>query len=296
MSDIEEHMKHRNDRYYTNTQKSSFLNDLKGLTVIEVCITELCTRKCGFCPRADKTVYPNRKLFMSLETITSLGNECAINKYRGDFHFSGFGESLTHPHFFELIQTLRSILPNNHFALTTNGDLLSKDVCRKIYNSGINHIILSCYDGAEAYDNLEKMLNDVSPNYEIRKLWINPEETLEQMVDRNKFNNRSGAVSTVTFEKDLENNKNNSCYLPFYKLVFDYNGDALLCCNDWFRKHKGFGNIHHNTLQSIWYSDEFKKVRDNLKAGKRDGPACTNCSIKGNLVGKESVQAHERNI
>ena len=287
-------MRARNDRYYTNIENANGSARLTGLTVIEVCITELCTRRCGFCPRSDKNVYPNKKLFMSLETISKLGEECIINNYQGDFHFSGFGESLTHPDFFELIKTLRKNLPTNHFALTTNGDLLTNEVCKKIYESGINYIILSCYDGLDAYKKFEEMLKSYTPNYEIRELWINPDETLEEMAKRNSFNNRSGAVTNIDYQNSLEEHKNRPCYLPFYKLVFDYNGDALLCCNDWLRRHKGFGNLHTQSLQDIWYSSEFKTVRTQLKEGLRLGPACVNCNIKGTLIGKESVQAHEQ--
>lgn len=290
MSNIEEHMRGRNDRYYKNTQTNSFKNTLKGLTVIEVCITELCTRKCGFCPRADKNVYPNQKLFMSLETITNIGKECVINSYEGDFHFSGFGESLTHPQFFELVKTLKSYLPNNHFALTTNGDMLTEKVRDNIYKSGIDHIIVSCYDGVNEYEKFNLLLSESNKSYEIRKLWLEPNETIDSLAKRNNFNNRSGAVTTIDYQNSLEEYKTNPCYLPFYKLVIDYNGDALLCCNDWFRRHKGFGNINNTSLNQIWFSDEFNTVRNSLKEGKRTGPSCSTCSIQGNLVGIESVK------
>lgn len=292
MSNIEDHMRGRNDRYYINSQKESFKNNLVGLSVVEVCVTELCTRRCGFCPRADKNVYPNQRLFMSSETITNLGNECKINSYEGDFHFSGFGESLTHPNFFELVKTLKNILPDNHFALTTNGDLLTEEVCHKIYKSGINHIIISCYDGVEHYNKFEQLLTPLNQSFEIRKLWLNPEETLASLAKRNNFNNRSGAVSNIDYKESLEAYKNNPCYLPFYKLVIDYNGEALLCCNDWFRRHKGFGNINTNSLKEIWFSAEFDKVRRDLKRGNRIGPSCSTCSIQGDLIGSESAILH----
>ena len=296
MSNIEEHLLARNSRYYQNTKSSSFLNELKGLSVIEMCITELCTRTCGFCPRGDSNIYPNQKLFMSLDTAKKIGMECKANNYQGDFHFSGFGESLTHKQFFPLIKLLKDILPNNYFALTTNGDLLKEHTAKLAYDSGINHIIVSCYDGQEYYDKFDLMLRKVGGSYDIRKLWITPGETLEEMTKRNEFNNRSGAVSSIDFDENKKTFKTNPCYLPFYKLVFDYNGEALLCCNDWFRRHKGFGNINTHSLQEIWYCEEFNTVRENLKRGVRAGPACSNCSIRGDIVGKESVAAHEQRL
>jgi radical SAM protein with 4Fe4S-binding SPASM domain len=290
MSNIQEHLMSRNERYNLNIQTRSFYEELKGLTVVEVCISEICTRKCGFCPRADSSIYPNRKLFMSLETIESIGKQFAAYNYNGDFHISGFGESLAHPQFFDIVKGLRSFVPNNRIALTTNGDLVNSDKVKQIYESGVDYVIVSCYDGPQAYDEYDRLFKSFGGGYEIRKLWVNPDETLEEMAKRNKFNNRSGAVSKIDFSdlKALHHNK--PCYLPFYKLVIDYNGDILLCCNDWQRKHQGLGNINKNSLQDIWYSDNFKEVRNNLKEGNRNGPACSGCSILGDVIGSESVK------
>jgi radical SAM protein with 4Fe4S-binding SPASM domain len=80
------------------------------------------------------------------------------------------------------------------------------------------------------------------------------------------------------------------CNLPFYKLVLDWNGEALLCCNDWFRRHKGFGNINKNTLEEIWFGKEFTKTRELLANKDRSGPACRYCNIDGTAVGTPSVK------
>ena len=285
-----EHLAQRHSRYDINAAKDYFYNDLKGLTVIELAITELCTRKCGFCPRADSDNYPNQKLFMSQETITNLANSCKEHNYQGDIHISGFGESYTNKEFLTLVRTLRGILPENRIVVTTNGDLLNVDTIRKTYSAGINYMIVSCYDGKESMDNFASLYSTSGisdSEYEIRKLWLDPGETVEEMMKRNKFNNRSGAVVVEEMKSDFCKNK---CYLPFYKLVIDWNGDALLCCNDWYRKHKGFGNINDMSLKDIWYGDDFRKVRGDLNEGKRKGPACSNCNINGIFVGEKSVE------
>ena len=284
MSDY--HLNKRFERYYINSLKDGFLHKIKGLTTIELCVTELCTRKCSFCPRSDSSVYPNRKLFMSNETMTNIATKCLNEGFEGDFHVSGFGESFTHPSFAELMSILRKTLPNNFIVLTTNGDLLNEKTLNSVIKPNFNKVILSCYDGLEYKEKFIKFFESNSfHNYEIRELWYNPEETTLSLMERNNFNNRSGSVNV-----DMENKNGKSpCYLPFYKLVLDWNGDALLCCNDWKRAHKGFGNINTESLSEIWYSDEFIKVRDNLILGERKGPACSNCNIAGILIGQESV-------
>lgn len=282
------HINKRYERYYVNSLKSYFLTKLKGLHTIELCITELCTRKCSFCPRGDIKVYPNQKLFMSIETISNLANKCVQEGYEGDFHISGFGESFTHPKFLELTSILRDALPNNHIVLTTNGDFLNDKNINDVIKRNFNKVIVSCYDGLDHKNNFIKLFEKNGfHNYDIRELWLNPNETTESLMSRNNFNNRSGSVNLNVQEHGL--NSDSPCYLPFYKLVIDWNGNALLCCNDWKRAHKGFGNINTHSLNEIWHGEEFIKVRTQLVDGNRVGPACSNCNIKGVLVGKESV-------
>ena len=282
------HINKRHERYYVNSLKNSFLNTLKGLTTIELCITELCTRKCSFCPRGDSATYPNQKLFMSADTISNIANKCLAEGYEGDFHISGFGESFTHPKFLELTSTLRDTLPNNHLVLTTNGDFLNDKTITEVLKRNFNKVIVSCYDGLERKEHFIRLFEKNGfHNFDIRELWLNPDETTEDLMNRNNFNNRSGSVN-VDLQKENFNTKS-PCYLPFYKLVIDWNGSALLCCNDWKRAHKGFGNINTNSLVDIWNGEEFVKVRGQLAEGNRVGPACANCNIKGVLVGKESV-------
>jgi len=285
----EYHIQKRTERYFVNALKAGF-HKLKGLTTIELCITELCTRKCSFCPRSDSKVYANQKLFMSSETMNNIALKCLNEGYEGDFHVSGFGESLTHPKFEELMYILRNKLPNNFIVLTTNGDLLNETTIQSI-KKNFNKVIVSCYDGPAERDQFIKFFEaNAFFNYEIRELWFNTEETTQSLMLRNNFNNRSGSVSV-----DLPNYYTNSpCYLPFYKLVLDWNGNALICCNDWKRAHTGFGNINTNSLSEIWHGSEFVKTRAELINSKRISPACKNCNIEGTLIGHQSVEAHSK--
>ena len=282
------HLNKRYERYSINTLKDGFINKLKGLTTIELCVTELCTRKCGFCPRSDSSVYPNQKLFMSEKTMKNIAIKCRDEGFEGDFHISGFGESFTHPNFLELTSILRDILPNNFIVLTTNGDLLNESKINTLIKRNFNKVIVSCYDGEESKNKFINLFEkNAFFNYEIRELWLKDGETIESLMNRNTFNNRSGAVNIELPNMD----KKSPCFLPFYKLVIDWNGEALLCCNDWKRAHKGFGNINNISLTEIWYGEEFDKVRMDLIKGNRIGPACSNCNIPGILIGKESVDA-----
>ena len=89
---------------------SSFLvNDdiLSALQIVDINVTELCTRKCVFCPRHDSKIYPNRKLNMSKETYLKLANDLAEFNYSNQVVFAGFSEPLLHKEIFEIVNTFK---------------------------------------------------------------------------------------------------------------------------------------------------------------------------------------------
>ena len=78
-----QHQTHDADTFleYRKKQEQVHLNRIKGSTnpldailTIELNTTELCNRKCVFCPRHDSSVYPNRNLNMSVDTAEKIAN------------------------------------------------------------------------------------------------------------------------------------------------------------------------------------------------------------------------------
>ena len=69
---VSEHLAYRNDRL----KKMDLTNPkLLGLAAIEINPTELCNRKCSFCPRHDSNLYPNRNLHIEINTIQNLNTQ-----------------------------------------------------------------------------------------------------------------------------------------------------------------------------------------------------------------------------
>ena len=283
----DKHMMKRINRYDDNVKQING-SPLTGLTVVEICISEMCTRTCSFCPRSDKQVYPNRKLFMSDQTAENLARSLAENVFVGDIHISGFGESMTNKNIYNIINILRDHLPENRIALTSNGDLLDVNIVDRLVDAGLSHMIISCYDGPTEYEVFNNMLNDSKlQSYEIRELWLKDGESTLDMINRNNFNNRSGAVNIPEWKREY--NLNKPCYLPFYKMVIDWNGSVVLCCNDWLKRHGSLGNINDTDVKNVWLNEQFTQVRNKLKKGDRSSPACKYCNIQGDLVGEKSV-------
>jgi len=142
-------------------------------------------------------------------------------------------------------------------------------------------IIVDCYDGESQVEKTKNILSTGKLNYRIRNHY---DDGSADLLETYNFNNRGGLVAgSETLLRP--------CWLPFYKAFVDWNGDIGLCCNDWGRKQKSFGNIHTTSFDKIWMSEKFIRVRKFLNNGERKClQACKDCNTSGTQAGFESVK------
>lgn len=273
-------------------RKDHLLSDLPattrpidGLRSITINPTELCNRKCHFCPRVDPKVYPNQKLHISPETIKNLSKKLKDIEYTGGVIWSGNGEPLLTRNLLEMTKHLRDENPQmKRQEINTNGDYLRPKKIEEVYNSGIDYIIVSLYDGPEQLEKFQKRFEQYDKSMYSLRISYYHSDNFEN------FSNRAGAIN-INMDK-FKTHKNNKCYFPFYKLFLDWNGDVLLCCEDWFKLSKKFNeklNINTHTLEEIWDSNFLNTYRSRLKVGDRSSSPCNKCNMNGEKIGKEFV-------
>ena len=61
------------------------------------------------------------------------------------------------------------------------------------------------------------------------------------------------------------------CILPFIHMATKTDGDLKLCCRSW-----PVGNIKDNSIEELWNSDTYKRIRKQLLSGER-APECAAC-------------------
>ena len=254
---------------------------LLGLTAVELNITELCNRTCSFCPRSNPDIYPNKNLHMSISTAQKIKQDLLDAKYKGLVHICGFGEPLLHNNFLNLLSIFSK---DFHLAVTTNGDRLLNGYYtpQDLQETGLSRLFVDSYDGEDQFKSFEELLVSYSSYYKIRKVFDTGSPLLTQQF---MFNNRGGLISG-----QKNSNFKNPCYLPMYKILIDWNGDVILCCNNWSRLKPHLGNINLESLVNIWNSEKLCDVRKNLLKGQRQKyPACKNCNVKGTAIGAASA-------
>jgi len=283
VNDFLEHITHRKNRY---NELDTTNEKLLGLATVEINPTELCNRKCSFCPRVDPDIYPNRNLHMSVATAETLSKQLLDANYSGDIHITGWGEPTLNPHILEIIDAFSK---NFHTEMITNGDRLlnGKLTHQELSAYGLSHIIIDCYDGPEQTKAMTELMSNFVGKCRIRNNYDTGESNLLEVYD---FNNRGGTMGMI---ESLQQ----QCWMPMYKAFIDWDGGVGLCCNDWARKQQDFGNINTDTFNNIWMSAEFMAVRKELLLGNRSNlPACSGCNTNGCKSGEESANIWNENI
>lgn len=260
--------------------KVQLLEDIPLFSWVDINLTELCNRKCVFCPRADEAKYPNQTLHISLELVKKISQELKEINYEGSIVFAGFGEPMMHPDFLKII----SLFKNVRMEIVTNGDFLSINKIKALIESGVSLICISMYDGPEQVKKFKKMFKDANIDekyYLLRDRWHTEKDEFGL-----KLTNRAGMVD-VGVQQKVELDK--ACYYPHYSMTIDWNGDVLLCVQDWNKKMK-MGNIYSQTLLEVWTGKLINKYRTNLGNCNRNLEPCKNCNADGVLHGFNHVK------
>lgn len=250
---------------------------------LELNVTELCNRSCVFCPRIDESVYPNQKLHMSLDLADKLATELAGLNWKGRVALCGYSEPLLHPDLPGLIQCFGS--RGIRVELVTNGDTLSPTKLHELYDAGLSYTAVSLYDGPEQIDELSAIFETAGiteDRYVLRDRWHNSD------IDYGlKLTNRAG---TLDIGNQPAVDTTRPCWYLTYQIMVDWNGDVLLCPQDWHKRIK-FGNLSHSRLTEIWLSSAMSKRRKQLLRGRAGLLPCSGCNAEGTVHGADHAAA-----
>jgi radical SAM protein with 4Fe4S-binding SPASM domain len=256
--------------------KVEFVNNIPLFSWLDINPTELCNRRCVFCPRADMELYPNQNLHISLDLCSKIADELRSLKYTGGVALSGYGEPTLHPDFVEVVKIFGKDIRTE---LITSGDFLTPQSVADLYDAGISQILVSLYDGPHQLDHFRQIFSEAKvpeSHYFLRDRWYTMDSDFGV-----KLTNRAGTVLEGN-QIDVEENK--PCFYTHYSMSIDWNGDVLLCVQDWNKKTK-MGNLNHQSLMEVWTSSNFNKYRSSLGNGKRALIPCKNCNTDGTLHG-----------
>mgnify|MGYP001485854793 CR=1 FL=1 len=135
-------------------------------TEIEISESGTCNRTCSFCPRSAAD-FEDKKEFITNELHEKLCKELQKLNYKGTIRYSGFVEPLLDKNIYNLIAMVKNFLPDSNVEMVTNGDPLNLKRLNKLFESGLNRILISAYDGKEDADKLEDLCLGKNVNLDI---------------------------------------------------------------------------------------------------------------------------------
>lgn len=230
---------------------------LPGMLSIQIETTSFCNRRCVFCPNSVIPKSPD--MLMEWKTIHRVVAELQRLRYQGRVHLYGNGEPLADPRFPEILQFVRTCLPENYLFISTNGDLAAGDrTLSRLLELGLNEIHVSHYDESNRHL-MDRELPGVH-HFGLGTLGL-------------EFYNRAGHVK-VGSVMDHRN-----CWWAYGKAYINFKGDWCLCCSDW-QGEVVWGNVNEQPMDAIWDDARFRRYRETHATGrgKQDLPFCNKCN------------------
>ena len=252
-------------------------------TEIEISESGTCNRSCSFCPRSAPD-FEDKKEFITNNLHEKLCKELQKLNYKGTIRYSGFVEPMLDKNIYNLISMVKTFLPYSNIEMVTNGDPLNLKRLKKLFQSGLDRILISAYDDKENADELEDLCKNakLSPEqYIVRHRYYSEDKDFGITLS-----NRSGLMENAEFKiKSLKEPLKKPCYIPSYTFFLDYQGDVLMCPHDWGKKII-LGNLNKENLTDIWFSKKSMQIRKMLNRSNRNFTPCNVCDVDGTLMGK----------
>lgn len=284
---------------------------------VQIQTQSVCNGRCIYCPypQTSKTV-PQGK--MEWDTFVKVADEITAwsNLMRVELMMQN--EPLMDNDLPKYVRYIKSLNPGLKVGITTNAMFLDQKKAREIAASGLDEVKISldCFT-AETYETLhpgfsfEKALEAIDC---VNNLSGDKPSVILSFVLTNE--NVKEFESFVSFAKDkglrwqtvyLLNRAGNvngyeklrltkhswryrklrfihkyiyrTCTMPFFSMAIVFNGDVIICCQDWSRELV-IGNVLNDPLLSIWDSDAYNTLRKKI-SGRRfnDIVTCAGCTL-----------------
>ncbi len=272
---------------------------------LDIGTTNACNSNCVMCPH-----HLLKEIgFMDMNLYKKIIDNCASFGVKSVV-LSFFGEPLLDQTIIEKIKYAKS--KDLIVGFYSNASLLGLEISKRLIESGLDWITIS-FDAysKETYEkirvglrfdetseniiNFMKMRNELGlkkPSVslvlveldenrkEIKKFykqWKNIVDGLNILNQRNWAGNLD-KDSEKSFH--FKNQKRWPCSFIWQKMVVDWNGDVVLCCDDWNHREV-LGNLKEGSIEDIWFGERLKKIRENHLAGEFDKvPLCAACNKK----------------
>ena len=256
-----------------------------------------CNMGCSFCGLMGVMGGFTNPRFIAPATLHEIVSKIAQAGWKSKIIISGHGEPMLHPSVIALVQMIKSTLPKNHLSMITNGTNLTQETVIALFKAGLDNLAVDEYTKSDNADKVRQFIFNIPGlavsdyrqktecNVRDRLMGKSRSVSILEPIDlatdkTRKLVNRCGSA----FPKNMSK-ANSRCTKPFREMVFDYDGNLLLCCND-FRRECLTGNIFdYDSIDHLWNNRVIEMYRKMLYNGSRGMFPCHGCDAPSYRVG-----------
>lgn len=234
---------------------------------IEIETTAVCNRACSFCPNS---LVGRKKGVMKTHDVLHILDQLGMMRYHGRISLHMYGEPLLDKRLPSLVAYARRKCPEAFIKINSNGDFVTRTNVTQLTQAGMDLLYISQYDNS-VQQNVKDVLNWMTST---RPQWVHH---LQVRVTSSFSDNRAGLLPHIGAQHKV---MHTPCYRPLTTMVINWEGNHVLCCNDYFGTCV-IGSIHATPLLSLWFASRLVRIRKMLRAGKRKAlPLCSRCSYE----------------
>ena len=268
-----------------------------SIVIIEA--TNVCDKECRICVHKNLT---RPKGFMSLDLFRTIIDQIPSSEVTFPYFI---GEPLLHPGLFEMINYMKA---SGHFvSISTNGNLLSVDMCRKLVESGLDHLQISLNaistegftaidpsaDFQAALENIDRFIRINQGRIDFFISVVNMPGNLKEWSAFQKIWNKKGVRVRFKFYVDWNSGDEQiksfgvqvqrrrrdiyPCDWLWRQFHIFWDGKVVPCCFDPDGSHV-VGDVTTARVADIWNGPEYQALR---RAHLGDGasiPLCAQCN------------------
>lgn len=277
---------------------------------IEIQTVSVCNARCTICPskevmRSRPNGIMNDALYEKI--IREIGDQATDQDIRIIPYLNA--EPFLDPRFANRLASIREYCPRSVIEVSTNISQLDERAACRIKPYNIDDFRMSMFGFSET--TYHRMMPGLS--------WNAVKANLDRIVDDESFRASIGSIGIVMIEfptippaekeaaaaycksnglefnlwgfldragnvADYSNNVHreqvNGCEQnrPLERMHILYDGRVVLCCQDWYATNV-LGDVRTQTLQDIWHSEEYRRVRKSIYGGERAPRLCGQCVL-----------------
>jgi radical SAM protein with 4Fe4S-binding SPASM domain len=283
---------------------------------IQIQTQSFCNGRCLFCPNDDNR-HKISQGKMDWGIFKKIADEVSNWDSLKQVRLMLQNEPLLDKDFFKSVRYFKSVNPNQKIDTVTNGTQINESIVEQMIDSGLDEVVISInsirkktYEMLHPGFSFETIMNAVDlisksrpDRLSVKLSFVYTRQNKDEVPEFIEFAKSKRLGWRTNYLLNISNNIKlynrlsisshswyslkmrflyryvyQTCPFPFTRMCVVFNGDVILCCQDWLRKVV-VGNVATTSLEQIWNCDFMNRLREKMiRKEFEDIEICRDCT------------------